>query len=77
MAFAGGGESAEDVALRLNRLFQRLEGQHQGRDILLVSHGDTLSILWASMTGLPLQQHRCHGQQTGELRQLQVQDHQS
>ncbi len=35
------------------------------------AHGDTLSIMWATMNGLPLGQHRQYGQQTGELRRLQ------
>ncbi|KAK9832289.1 hypothetical protein WJX74_005468 [Apatococcus lobatus] len=70
---SGGGESVEQVSCRLKQLVQRLEMQHQGIHILLVSHGDTLSIMWATMTGSPLPEHRAHGQQTGELRKLQTQ----
>ena len=32
--------------------------------------GDTLSILWATVKGLPLQEHRKHGLATGQLQQL-------
>lgn len=69
--YAGEGESAGDVSARVLQLFKRLEEKHEGQTILLVSHGDVLSILWATMHGLPLQEHRNYALQTGELRALQ------
>ena len=42
----------------------------QGCTILLVSHGDTLSIFWAYATGTSLLDNRRHGLNTGELRKL-------
>lgn len=42
----------------------------QGCTILLVSHGDTLSIFWAFATGTSLLENRRHGLNTGELRKL-------
>jgi broad specificity phosphatase PhoE len=61
---------ARQVAERVRALFASLEAAHRGQDILLVSHGDTLSILWAVVKGLPLQEHRKHGLATGQLREL-------
>jgi len=56
-----GGESVDDVAARTLGLLQRLEAQHAGQHIVLVSHGDALSILAAAALGTPLGQHRQHG----------------
>ena len=60
----------KDVAGRLVSLIQQIESKHAGQTILLVAHGDTLSILWALVTGQPLESHRSIALQTGELRQL-------
>ncbi len=62
--------AATQVSERVKSLFSTLEAAHKGRTILLVSHGDTLSILWATVKGLPLKEHRTHGLRTGELRLL-------
>ena len=62
------------VAERVTELFNRLEGAHWGDTILLVSHGDTLSILMATVKGLPLLEHRRFGLGTGELRLLHMPD---
>jgi broad specificity phosphatase PhoE len=51
-------------------LCQELEQQHEGRHIVLVSHGDTLSILQATFHGTSLAQHRQYGLGTAELKQL-------
>ena len=56
-----GGESVDDVAARTLGLLDRLEAQHAGQHIVLVSHGDALSILAAAALGTPLGQHRQHG----------------
>lgn len=42
-------------------LLQELEAKHDGIPILLVSHGDTLSILQATMEGVDVRQHRRYG----------------
>lgn len=51
---------------------QRLEQAHEGAAILLVSHGDTLSILEATMRGADVRQHRRFAFDTAELRRLQA-----
>ena len=56
-----GGESVQDVAARTLGLLERLEAQHVGRHIVLVSHGDALSILAAAALSSPLGAHRAHG----------------
>lgn len=60
------------VSERVRSLFSSIEAAHKGRNILLVSHGDTLSILWATAKDLPLKEHRKHGLSTGELMALHV-----
>lgn len=56
-----GGESVEDVAARTAGVVRWLEGEHSGRHIVLVSHGDALSILAAALLGTPLGAHWQHG----------------
>jgi broad specificity phosphatase PhoE len=68
---AGGGESIRDVAERLAPLLERLEATHSGKTLLLVGHGDTLSILWALVKGEPLTQHRQFGLKTAEWKCLE------
>lgn len=63
-------ERLEAVAERLRRLFRHIEAAHSGCTVLLVSHGDALSILCAAATLTPLQRHRRHAFSPGELRQL-------
>ena len=60
----------EDVAQRLHILLRRLETSHQGRHVLLVSHGDTLSIFAAVALGLDLKINRTYGLETGQLLKL-------
>lgn len=57
----GGGESVDDVAARLRLFMACLEARHNGCNIVLVSHGDALSILAAVVLGTPLGAHRQHG----------------
>ncbi|WIA41398.1 hypothetical protein OEZ86_004984 [Tetradesmus obliquus] len=64
------GESVQDVSARVQQLFQELEQQHEAQHVLLVSHGDTLSILQATFHGTDLAQHRQYGLGTAELKQL-------
>lgn len=52
------GESLQEVAARVEKFLQELEAKHAGANILLVSHGDTLSITRALCSGAPLSQHR-------------------
>lgn len=68
---AGGGESVDDVARRLLAFVERVEGEGQGgRHVVLVSHGDALSILAAALLGTPLGQHRTHGLGNGGILRL-------
>jgi broad specificity phosphatase PhoE len=57
----GGGESINDVVERLKAFIDSIEKQRRGFTILLVSHGDALSILAAYLLGTDLKQHREHG----------------
>lgn len=57
----GGGESVADVAARLRGFIEGLEARYEGHNILLVSHGDALSVLAAVLLGTDLRQHRDHG----------------
>jgi len=52
------GESAQQVSDRLRELLQDLDARHEGANILLVSHGDCLQILQATVAGAPLSEHR-------------------
>ncbi|GAQ87477.1 phosphoglycerate mutase family protein [Klebsormidium nitens] len=51
-----GGESVLDVAARLQALVRKVESQTSGRHVLFVSHGDTLQILQALLSGAFLSQ---------------------
>uniref|UniRef100_A0A7S1SG49 Phosphoglycerate mutase n=1 Tax=Tetraselmis chuii TaxID=63592 RepID=A0A7S1SG49_9CHLO len=64
---AGGGESVKAVSTRLSGLLDRLEEAHEGETILLVAHGDTLSILTTTVKGGELGSHREWGLKTAEL----------
>ena len=55
------GESVDEVADRLKHLISKLESEYKGYDILLVSHGDALSILAAVLLETDLRKHREHG----------------
>mmetsp|Transcript_42822 Transcript_42822/g.101636 ORF Transcript_42822/g.101636 Transcript_42822/m.101636 type:complete len:218 (+) Transcript_42822:380-1033(+) len=63
----GSGESVAQVAQRLRSLLGRLEREHTGQHIALVSHGDVLSILAAVAHGADLRAHRGWGLPTGGL----------
>jgi glucosyl-3-phosphoglycerate phosphatase len=54
----GGIEPVTAVLDRTVALIAALEREHSGRDILLVSHGDTLAILQAGFLGLAPSRHR-------------------
>lgn len=59
---AGGGESVQDVADRTLGFVHGLEASLSGsHHIILVSHGDALSILAAALLGTDLEKHREHG----------------
>lgn len=51
-------ETLDSVALRMQSVIERLETQHEGLTLLLVSHGDPLQILLTSLEQQPLGQHR-------------------
>lgn len=67
------GESLYEVHERCLAFIKELQENHssQGMTILLVSHGDTLSILESCFRGLDIKAHRDLAYGTGELRQLQ------
>jgi len=71
---AGGtGESVHEVAARVKTLLERLnDTEDPPSAILLVSHGDTLQITQAMLTGDDerLKGHRSFALETGELRRL-------
>lgn len=73
-AAAGGGvEPAGRVLERATRLVADLERRYRGRDILLVSHGDTLQILQAGFLRLdPSGHRRLPHLATGEIRRLRL-----
>jgi glucosyl-3-phosphoglycerate phosphatase len=69
----GDAEAAVAVLDRAAALIAQLERQHCGRDILLVSHGDTLQILQAGFSGLDPSRHRLLPQlATAEIRPLRL-----
>jgi broad specificity phosphatase PhoE len=57
----GGGESVLEVSTRLMHAIDALEEEHAGCIIVLVSHGDSLSILAAALVDGDLAGHRRHG----------------
>jgi broad specificity phosphatase PhoE len=57
----GDGESVNDVVERLKAFICSIEEHKSGFTILLVSHGDALSILAAVLLGTDLRKHREHG----------------
>lgn len=66
-----GVESPDHVLARTWRLIKSLEQTHQGEQILLVSHGDTLQILQAGFAGYDPWQHRqVPHMETAEIRRL-------
>ncbi|KAK9801889.1 hypothetical protein WJX73_007472 [Symbiochloris irregularis] len=71
----GDGESVAQVAARIWKLCDRIEQEHSGCTVILVSHGDTLSIAWAALTDQSLLDNRKHGLVTGEVRLLDAKTH--
>ncbi len=69
----GNVEPAAAVLDRATALIAHLERRHCGRDILLVSHGDTLQILQAGFSGVDPSRHRTLPHlATAEIRQLRL-----
>lgn len=72
----GDGESVADVAARSAELLRRLAEEERDAEtttrevIVLVSHGDTLSILQTAATGGDLREHRKFGLGTAELKRV-------
>jgi glucosyl-3-phosphoglycerate phosphatase len=68
-----GVEPAFAVLDRVTAFIVDLEGQHAGRDILLVSHGDTLQILQAGFARMdPARHRRLPHLETAEIRRLHL-----
>lgn len=57
----GDGESVFQVAQRVKRFVTKVEAHYSDHNIVVVSHGDALSILAAAMLGTDLRGHRQHG----------------
>jgi glucosyl-3-phosphoglycerate phosphatase len=72
--YAGGNvEPAAAVLDRSTAFIVDVERRHSGRDILLVSHGDTLQILRAGFLRMNPSQHRSLPElKTAEIRQLRL-----
>ena len=71
----GNVEPAAAVLDRATAFIAQLERQHHGRDILLVSHGDTLQILQAGFSGVDPSRHRSLPHlATAEIRQLHLRE---
>jgi len=69
----GNVEPAAAVLDRATAFIAQLERQYDGRDILLVSHGDTLQILLAGLSGADPSRHRSLPHlATAEIRQLRL-----
>jgi broad specificity phosphatase PhoE len=69
----GNVEPAAAVLDRATALIVQLERRHCGRDILLISHGDTLQILQAGFSGVDPSRHRTLPHlATAEIRQLHL-----
>ena len=71
----GGIESAAAVLDRTTALIADLERRYSGRDILLVSHGDTLQIMQAGFLRMdPSAHRRLPHLDTAEIRQLRLEE---
>jgi glucosyl-3-phosphoglycerate phosphatase len=69
----GGVEPAAAVLDRATRFIAELDRRHSGRDILLVSHGDTLQILQAGSLHVDPSRHRSLPHlATAEIRRLDL-----
>jgi broad specificity phosphatase PhoE len=69
----GNVEPAATVLDRATALVAQLEARHRGRDILLVSHGDTLQILQVAFSGGDPSRHRTLPHlATAEIRELRL-----
>lgn len=66
-------ESTSEVVARATALIRDLEDAYSGRNILLVSHGDTLQILQTAFERVASSHHRLLSHlETGEIRKLQL-----
>jgi broad specificity phosphatase PhoE len=71
----GGIETAAAVLDRATALIADLERRHSGRDVLLVSHGDTLQILQAGFLRIDPARHRTVPHlETAEIRELRLEE---
>ena len=71
----GGVEPVAAVLDRMTAFVVDLDRRYSGRDIVLVSHGDTLQILQAAFLRMSPTRHRSlPGLETAEIRRLRLQD---
>jgi broad specificity phosphatase PhoE len=74
-AHADGVEPVAAVLDRMTAFVVDLDRRYSGRDIVLVSHGDTLQILQAAFLRMSPTRHRSlPGLETAEIRPLRLQD---
>jgi broad specificity phosphatase PhoE len=70
---AGGAEPAAAVLDRVSAFIAGLEARHRDRDILLVSHGDTLQVLQAGFARIDPAAHRSLPHlETAEIRPVRL-----
>jgi glucosyl-3-phosphoglycerate phosphatase len=66
-------ESTQEVLTRTTSLVMELEASYSGRNILMISHGDTLQILQTAFERITSANHRLlPHMQTGEIRKLSL-----
>jgi probable phosphoglycerate mutase len=53
-----GGESLERFAGRIGAVFGKIASRHAGQQILIVSHGGCMDVMYRIVTGLPLEAPR-------------------
>lgn len=71
---AYGVESVESVCERVREVITALESRHQDKDIVLVSHADTLQILQLYLSGADVRQFSAFRFKNGEVRALLLED---
>jgi len=67
-----GVESVQSVLARTKELINELEGTYEGKNIVLVSHGDALQILQTAFEGVdPSEHHALAHLNTAEIRKVE------
>lgn len=66
------GESLKDFSVRSIAVISKMANQHQGRSILVFTHGGVLDKLYRHVTGLPLSAPRDFGIPNAGLNRIEV-----